>query len=122
MARGHLEDAKTKLTWNLPRLLLAKNRVKLLLNMLVIAQQSIPRGGELIADPVGEGDTMGFRVRAAGQYAREPQHIVEQLSVENAASVTAHAVQPHYTALLAQACGLSIAVTSETGAVIVTAS
>ena len=45
VARGHLEDAKTKLTWNLPHMLLAKNRVKLLLNMLVIAQQSIPRGG-----------------------------------------------------------------------------
>src|SRR4029078_7874936 len=34
MARGFLEDEKTKLTWNLPRVLLAKNRVKLLLNML----------------------------------------------------------------------------------------
>jgi len=65
---------------------------------------------------------MGFVVRAAGQYAREPQHLVEQLSVENAASVTAHAVQPHYTALLAQACNLSISVASETGAVTITAS
>src|SRR6202022_2842522 len=45
MARGHIEDAKTSITWNLPRLLLPKNRVKLLLNMLVIAQQTIPRGG-----------------------------------------------------------------------------
>src|ERR1700681_1387568 len=31
MARGFLEDEKTKITWNLPRLLLPKNRVKLLL-------------------------------------------------------------------------------------------
>src|SRR6202011_6299605 len=44
VARGFLEDNKTKIAWNLPRLLLAKNRVKLLLNMLVIAQQTIPRG------------------------------------------------------------------------------
>src|ERR671928_1554470 len=34
--RGFLEDEKTKIAWELPRLLLAKNRVKLLLNMLVI--------------------------------------------------------------------------------------
>src|SRR6202022_1955828 len=47
MARGHLEDAKTTITWNLPRVLLPKNRVKLLLNMMVIAQQTIPRGGVL---------------------------------------------------------------------------
>src|SRR6516165_448083 len=45
MARGHIEDGKTVIAWNLPRLLLPKNRVKLLLNMLVIAQQTIPRGG-----------------------------------------------------------------------------
>ena len=43
IARGFLEDEKTKLAWNLPRVLLAKNRVKLLLNMLLIAGQAIPR-------------------------------------------------------------------------------
>lgn len=43
MARGHFEDDKTKIVWNLPRILLAKNRVKLLLNMMVIAQQTIAR-------------------------------------------------------------------------------
>ena len=62
MSRGFLEDDKTKLAWNLPRVLLAKNRVKLLLNMLLIAGQAIPRGGQLTVDPVGEGDTMGFKV------------------------------------------------------------
>src|ERR1700760_3670827 len=50
MARGHLEDTKTTIAWNLPRVLLPKNRVKLLLNMMVIAQQTIPRGGTLTAD------------------------------------------------------------------------
>ena len=47
MAKGHIEDGKITLSWNLPRLLLPKNRVKLLLNMLIIAQQTIPRGGTL---------------------------------------------------------------------------
>ena len=71
MARGHIEDGKITLTWNLPRLLLPKNRVKLLLNMLVIAQQTIPRGGTLTIDPVGEGEAMSFRVTSAGLNARE---------------------------------------------------
>src|SRR5689334_23710644 len=62
MAKGHIEDGKCTITWNLPRLLLPKNRVKLLLNMLVIAQQTIPRGGVLAVNPVREGETMGFRV------------------------------------------------------------
>ena len=122
VARGHFEDEKTKLTWNLPHLLMAKNRVKLLLNMLVIAQQAIPRGGELIADPLGEGDAMGFRIRAAGSNAREPHDLAAQLGATDLASVNAHAVQPFYTALLAKACGLAIAVAAETDAVVVTAS
>lgn len=122
ISRGHLEDEKTKITWNLPHMLLAKNRVKLLLNMLVIAQQAIPRGGELIIDPVGEGETMGFRIRAAGTNAREPQNVAAQLKIENAGSVTAHGVQPYYTALLAQACGFVVTLTAETEAVVVATS
>ena len=38
-ARGLIEDGKTTLAWNLPRALLAKNRVKLLLNMVLIASR-----------------------------------------------------------------------------------
>ncbi len=71
MARGHFEDEKTKLTWNLPRVLLPKNRVKLLLNMLVIAQQTIPRGGMLTVDQVGDGDAVTFRIRAAGTQCKD---------------------------------------------------
>jgi histidine phosphotransferase ChpT len=122
MARGHLEDEKTKIVWNLPRVLLAKNKVKLLLNMIVIAQQTIPRGGVLTIDPIGEGDPVGFRVAAAGLNARIPQNIVELLSAAHAGSVDAHAVQPYYTRLLAQACGLNVTLAPEGDAVIVTAS
>jgi histidine phosphotransferase ChpT len=121
MARGHLEDAKTKITWNLPRLLLPKNRVKLLLNMMVIAQQTIPRGGVLTVDPVGEGEQIGFRVAASGLNARMPQNVVDLLS-SSAAAVDAHAVQPYYTRLLAQACGLKVMLAPEGDSVVVTAS
>ncbi len=62
MARGFIEDEKIKLTWNLPRVLLGKNRVKLLLNMLIIAGQAIPRGGLLTVDPLGEGESLSFRI------------------------------------------------------------
>src|SRR6476661_6807056 len=65
-ARGFMEDDKTKIDWNLPRALLAKNRVKLLLNMLIIAGQAIPRGGKVTVDPIGAGDNLGFKVSDAG--------------------------------------------------------
>src|SRR5215510_10284009 len=103
MAKGHIEDGKSTITWNLPRLLLPKNRVKLLLNMLVIAQQTIPRGGTLTVDPIGDGDQMSFRVTANGLNARLPQNIADLLSAAPTTGVDAHAVQPHYTRLLAEA-------------------
>jgi histidine phosphotransferase ChpT len=122
MARGHIEDGKITLTWNLPRLLLPKNRVKLLLNMLVIAQQTIPRGGTLKIDPVGDGEAMSFRVTAAGLNARVPQNIAEVLSSPTAApAADAHGVQPYYTRLLAQACGLKVSLTPEGENVVIAA-
>ena len=121
MARGHLEDGKTAIAWNLPRLLLPKNRVKLLLNMMVIAQQTIPRGGLLKVDPIGEGEAPGFRVMASGLNARIPQNIADLLSSANLPTIDAHSVQPYYTRLLAQSCGLSVRLLPEGDAVAVTA-
>ena len=110
VARGLMEDDKTKLAWNLPRVLLAKNRVKLLLNMLLLAGQAIPRGGQLTVDPVGEGDTMGFRVTATGTNAKVPQAIPALLAGgRRRACVDAHAIQPFYTGLLARNAGLAVA-------------
>ena len=122
MARGQFEDNKTQIVWNLPRILLAKNRVKLLLNMMVIAQQTIPRGGVLTVDPIGEGEATSFRVNAAGLNARMPQNIADLLSSGHTGAVDAHAVQPYYTRLLAQACGLNVVLAPEGDAVVITAS
>jgi histidine phosphotransferase ChpT len=122
MARGFLEDDKTKLTWNLTRVLLPKNRVKLLLNLLIIAGQTIPRGGTLTVDPVGEGESMGFRIKATGINARIPQAVPALLEgASESGSVDAHAIQPYYTGLLARACGLKVALEPEGDAIIVAA-
>jgi histidine phosphotransferase ChpT len=122
VARGFLEDDKTKLAWNLPRLLVAKNRVKLLLNLLLIAGQAIPRGGNLTIDPIGTGETMGFRIAAAGINAKVLPAVPLLLAGDNGGEpVDAHRIQPFYAGLLARDCGLSAAVAMEGDAVVVTA-
>ena len=121
ISRGFLEDDKTKLTWNLPRAFLPKNRVKLLLNMLLIAAQSIPRGGALTIDAIGEGETMGFKVGAAGTNAKIPP-TASLLSAEaGEQSLDAHRIQPFYAGLLAKACGLTAGIAMEGEAVVVAA-
>ena len=120
MARGFIEDDKTKLAWNLPRLLLPKNRVKLLLNMLIIAGQTIPRGGTLTVDPIGEGESMGFRIAGSGLNARIPQTVQALLEgTSESGSIDAHAIQPFYAGLLARACGLKVDLKAEGDAIIV---
>jgi len=122
IARGFLEDDKTKIDWNLPRALLAKNRVKLLLNMLVIAGQAIPRGGKITVDPIGAGDNLGFKVSAAGTNAKIPPAVPPLLTGElGGETVDAHRIQPFYAGLLAKACGLKAAVAMDGEAVVVSA-
>ena len=122
IARGFLEDDKTKIDWNLPRALLAKNRVKLLLNMLVIAGLAIPRGGKVTVDPIGAGDNLGFKVSAAGTNAKIPPAVPPLLTGElGGETVDAHRIQPFYAGLLAKACGLKATVAMEGEAVVVSA-
>jgi len=119
MARGFIED-KITLTWNVPRVLLPKDRVKLLLNMLIIAIATIPRGGRLAVDPVGDGESMGFRIVSSGLNARIPPAVPGLLagSSENG-RIDAHAIQPFYTGLLAKACGVIVSLTPEGEGVVV---
>ena len=121
IARGFLEDDKTKLTWNLPRALLPKNRVKLLLNMLVIAGQAIPRGGRITVDPIGSGDSMGFRIGAAGVNAKVPPAVPSLLTGEGGEGLDAHRIQPFYAGLLAKACGVKATVTMDAETVVISA-
>ena len=122
IARGFLEDDKTKLAWNLPRALSPKNRVKLLLNMLVIAGQAIPRGGRISIEPIGSGDTMGFRVTAAGTNAKIPPAVPSLLTGEERGDgLDAHRIQPFYAGLLAKACGAKAAITMDGETVVITA-
>jgi histidine phosphotransferase ChpT len=109
VARGLLEDGKTTITWNVPRELVAKNRVKLLLNMLLVAVGAIPRGGNLTVEPAGNG----FQIMALGLNARVPPAAAELLSGNSAHAVDAHAIQPVYTGILARDCGLTVSAALE---------
>ena len=95
-----------------------KNRVKLLLNLLVVATQAIPRGGTLSV----EGDAaQGFRITARGMNARIPQPAERFLTGAAMDGVDAHAIQPYYAALLAQDCGLRVSLANEGEAIVISA-
>jgi histidine phosphotransferase ChpT len=122
VARGMMEDDKTKLTWTLPRVLLPKNRVKLLLNLLLLAGGTIPRGGSLTIEALGEGDTMGFKITSSGLNARIAPAVPGLVAGETGGNpVDAHAIQPFYTGLLARACSMSVTLAPEGESIVLTA-
>jgi histidine phosphotransferase ChpT len=122
VARGFIEDEKVKLAWNLPRALMPKNRVKLLLNMLLVATASIPRGGVVAIDGNGADENMAFKLVARGLNARIPQAVPALLAgCPEGGVVDAHAIQPFYAGLLARSCGLAVTIEAEGDAVLVAA-
>jgi histidine phosphotransferase ChpT len=121
VARGMMEDEKVKITWGLPRVLLPKNRVKLLLNLLVLAGSTIPRGGSLAVEAIGEGDTMGFKIMSSGLNARIPAAVPALVAGEAENPIDAHAIQPFYTGLLARACSMSVTLAPEGDQIALTA-
>ncbi|MBN9051435.1 MAG: histidine phosphotransferase [Rhizobiales bacterium] len=119
ITRGFLEDEKTKIEWSVPRALLPKNRVKLLLNMMLIAAQAIPRGGKMVV--TGEGE--GFSVICTGTNAKVPAAIPPLLTAElnPEQPVDAHKIQPFYAGLLAKDCALALSMAMDGEAVRVAA-
>jgi histidine phosphotransferase ChpT len=122
VARGFIEDDKIKLSWNLASALLPKNRVKLLLNMILVAAQSIPRGGIVAVEGDGPPEAMTFRISARGLNARIPQAVPALLAgFPERGVVDAHAIQPFYTGLLGRAGGLAVSIEADGDAIIVAA-
>jgi histidine phosphotransferase ChpT len=122
VARGFIQDDKMTLGWQVPRALMPKNRVKLLLNMLLLGAATIPRGGTVTAEMIGEAPaTAGFRISAKGINGRIPATMPALVAGEAEGSIDAHAIQPYYAGLLARACGLAITFEQEPEQILVLA-
>ena len=109
IAKGFIEDDRIKLEMDAPRVLLPKNQVKLLLNLLMTATSTIPRGGVIRAKVDVVGEQGRFDIRATGTSARIPVNVEGLLRGESeAGAIDAHAIQPYYTGLIARTAGMSI--------------
>lgn len=109
VVRGMIEDERTSVDWRLPRELLPKNRVKLLLNLVLLSTTTIPRGGAIIVSALGEGDAMGLRLEATGVSARIPQGVESLIAGQVPdGGLDAHVVQPYYAGMLARECGMAV--------------
>ena len=114
VTRGIIPGERTTLAWNPPRQFAAKNKVKLLLNLCLIAQSAIPRGGVISVDLSGHDDSLAMRVEARGANARLASGVADLIAGRpESGAVDAHSIQPYFAGLVARECGMEVAITVE---------
>ncbi|MBB4171285.1 histidine phosphotransferase ChpT [Rhizobium sp. BK538] len=101
-------EKKTEVIWSGPRAIIAKNRVKLLLNLFLVAYSSIPRGGIIEVTLENPELDAKFKIVAKGKLMRLPPKFVEISTGEIEEAIDAHSIQPYYTVLLAAECGMEL--------------
>lgn len=113
VARGLFADDKTRLEWAVPRVLMPKNKVKLVLNLCLIAAAAIPRGGLIKVALSDTDETTRIIVEATGPNARIASHVPQLLAGNpEGNSVDAHGIQAYYTGLVAAAADLKLDLTA----------
>ncbi len=106
-----LRNEKPELSWSGTRALLPKNKVKLLLNLILVANASIPRGGKLSVKLEDTETQPRFTLTTSGPMLRVPPKFLELHSGHQPEDpIDAHSVQPYYTLLLAREAGMTITV------------
>jgi len=111
VAIAFLKNEKPEFVWNGKRALLPKNKVKLLLNLILVSNGAIPRGGKITVTLDDLETQPRFTITAAGPMVRVPPKFLELHSGQKPEeAIDAHAVQPYYTLLLARETGMTISI------------
>jgi histidine phosphotransferase ChpT len=114
VTRGLLANDRTTLVWNPARQFAPKNKVKLLLNLCLIALSAIPRGGVVTVDLSGQDDALTIRVQAKGHNARLAHGVVDLVAGRpEGGAVDAHTIQPFFTGLVARDCAMEASIVFE---------
>ncbi len=114
VTRQLIADERTQLVWSIPRALMSKNKVKLLLNLCLLADAAIPRGGVISVSSSGQDDGLAFKIEAKGVNARVAANVPQLLEGESEeGAIDARAIQAYYAGLVSKACGMRVVVVGE---------
>jgi histidine phosphotransferase ChpT len=119
VARRIFDGERTELKWNAPALLMPKNKIKLILNLCLIAATAVARGGLIEVSVSGLDEMQRIKVSATGnnpKLAAGVQHFLMGTAEAEEALCTPQDVQAHYAGLVAKAAStrLSVAVENDT--------
>jgi histidine phosphotransferase ChpT len=114
VVKGLLGEGRTSLHWNAQRVLMPKNKVKLLLNLCLIATTAIPRGGIIDVNITGDSEAPDMRIEARGSHAKVASHVAQLVAgMPEGDGVDAHGIQAFYTGLVARAAAMDVTIETE---------
>lgn len=107
VARLYFEIEKADLDWQVPLILLPKHKAKLLMNMLLIAAMSVPRGGVVTVKVEGAAGQEKFVLTSKSDPEKRQKTLMPQgaeglLFGNPEGGVDARGIQPFYTGVLAR--------------------
>ncbi|SKA14142.1 histidine phosphotransferase ChpT [Consotaella salsifontis] len=114
VAEGFMGFEKPTLTWNGERAYVAKNLAKTLLNLIVVANSCLPRGGTIDVSVETPETDPRFTLVISGPRLRVPERFLIMLNGKGLEEpLDSYGIQPYYALLLAQETGLGIEVSVE---------
>ncbi|MGH6866032.1 MAG: histidine phosphotransferase ChpT [Methyloceanibacter sp.] len=118
VARDFVQGAgKHQVAWQGPPITLAKDKVKLLLNLVALGVLALPRGGTINVEIGGAPPHVSFTVRAKGDASRLNDQVKTLLTGANGVAIDAHSIQPYYAGRVAAAAGMTVTAEARDGEV-----
>ncbi len=121
ISRGYLGNGKHKLNWTGQPGYMAKDKVKLLLNMFAAAITALPRGGDIDLTIIGSLENPSFVFKCRGTSARPPQYLIDFVTGEQQPHLDAMTIQAYYTWRLADSAGMKIQIVKDGADIVVSA-
>jgi len=121
ISRGFIGQGKHKLVWKGGPGHMAKDKVKLLLNLVASAITCLPRGGDIEVGIGGPLEAPRFAFRCRGTGARPPQYLTEFVAGEQPPQLDAMTIQAYYTWRLATTAGMRLEIAKDGADILLTA-
>lgn len=98
---------KPELIWSTPNVQMPRPAVRVIVNLLLIANECLPRGGTVELTAEKQGDAVEVVVIAKGPRAKLKETTAQALRGDEA-ELSGHTIQPTLTALLARQGGVEL--------------
>ncbi|MCB1527536.1 MAG: hypothetical protein KDJ45_07535 [Hyphomicrobiaceae bacterium] len=121
ISRGFVGNGKHKLNWHGLSGHMAKDKVKLLLNLLAAATTALPRGGDVDVMMGGSVEDPSFVLRCRGTGARPPQYLTDYVAGTAKGDLDALSIQAYYTWRLAGSAQMRLEILKDGADILLTA-